>query len=339
MAAACGYRTALVGKYLHGYVDTAAKSPAPGWDKWYAMLRPFKYFKLKLGVNGKVVRFPNRARDYLTSVLSRYAVRFVRRSAPRKRPFFLWFTPWAPHESHHSVRQTPTSGGREATVATEPRSRRRATTGRSSRHPFRSAVVRRGGRQRQARLHPPFPPLRSAGSAHAPGQFVQRYRCRLASLPAVDRGIKRLLETLEKAGELDNTVIVFTSDNGFFGEHRLALGKNLPYEEAIRVPLMIRVPTGVSLAAPGGVVHQPVANIDLAPTLLELARAQPCISSTQCRVMDGRSLVPLLQGDTSRGPRTGASWSRAGQSVRRARAASRHHTRRVGAPRDDRRRE
>ena len=298
-----GYKTALVGKYLHGYVDAEARSPAPGWDKWYAMLRPFKYFQLKLGVNGKIVHFPNRARDYLTSVLSRYAVRFVRRSVPRKRPFFLWFTPWAPHESHPGTRETARKRGArnnrcDGTAIPAPRD---------------------NGSFLEAPL--PNPPsfdefdvndkpdfIRNAlrfgePGAHTRRDIVQRYRCRLASLPAVDRAIAKLLETLEKAHELDNTVIVFTSDNGFFlGEHRLALGKNLPYEEAIRVPLMIRLPTGVSLAAPGGVVHQPVANIDLAPTLVELAGAQPCISSVQCRVMDGRSLVPLLRGDTSAWP-------------------------------------
>lgn len=110
-----GYRTGLVGKYLHGYVNTAAKKPAPGWDKWYAMLRPFKYFDLKLGVNDKVVRYPDRARDYLTTVLSRYAVRFVRRNAPRKRPFFLWYTPWAPHESHSPVGESARKRGAQST--------------------------------------------------------------------------------------------------------------------------------------------------------------------------------------------------------------------------------
>jgi N-acetylglucosamine-6-sulfatase len=94
-------------------------------------------------------------------------------------------------------------------------------------------------------------------------------------------------------------VLVFASDNGFyFGEHRIARDKTHPYEEGIRVPLMMRVPQrylGVVPAVPQ--VHEQVANIDLAPTLLELARGQPCPADEECRVMDGRSLMPLLRGE------------------------------------------
>jgi N-acetylglucosamine-6-sulfatase len=296
-----GYRTALVGKYLHGYVNTQAKHPAPGWDKWFAMLRPFRYFRLRLGVNGKVTRFPNRARDYLTSVLSRYAVRFVRRNAPRKRPFFLWYTPWAPHEAHPGTRNTK-RGARssrcDGTAIPAPRDDA-AFLEQSLPNPpsFDESDVSDKPSFIRASLHFNQP------GAHTVRDIVQRYRCRLASLPAVDRGIGRILDALAKADELDNTVIVVTSDNGFFlGEHRLALGKNLPYEEAIRVPLVMRLPPSLGQVPPGSTIHEPVANIDLAPTLLELAGAKPCISSLQCRVMDGRSLMPLLHGETSAWP-------------------------------------
>jgi arylsulfatase A-like enzyme len=114
--------------------------------------------------------------------------------------------------------------------------------------------------------------------------ILRTYRARLESLQAVDELVERLVDALEETGQLDRTVIVFTSDNGFFlGEHRIADGKLLPYEESIRVPLIVR---GGGFPA-GYTAEQPVANIDLAPTIVELTGAKPR------RTMDGRSLLPL----------------------------------------------
>ena len=124
-----------------------------------------------------------------------------------------------------------------------------------------------------------------------------RYRCTLASLQAVDRGVERVYEAFEAAGEINNTVFIFTSDNGYyFGEHRLE-GKSVPYEEAIRVPLAIRLPA--ALQPEGGTVRETsatTANIDLAPTILDLAGAEAC-TPDDCRTMDGRSVLPLMLGD------------------------------------------
>jgi arylsulfatase A-like enzyme len=126
--------------------------------------------------------------------------------------------------------------------------------------------------------------------------ITQRYRCALASLLAADRGMAQIDAELAKAGELENTIVIFTSDNGFYyGEHRLAREKIRPYEEALRVPFVIRMPQGL-LGPTVSSVDEPVANIDLAPTILELAGAPPCYKPGRCRVMDGRSVVPLLLG-------------------------------------------
>jgi N-acetylglucosamine-6-sulfatase len=128
----------------------------------------------------------------------------------------------------------------------------------------------------------------------------KRYRCTLASLAGVDRGVKKIWRALGQTGERDNTVLVFMSDNGFFfGEHRLAKSKFRVYEEAVRVPLAIRVPQSLLGAAGVGEVSQQVANIDLAPTLLELAGAEPCLTGGNCRVMDGRSLLDLMAGSAA----------------------------------------
>lgn len=128
-------------------------------------------------------------------------------------------------------------------------------------------------------------------------------RCRLASLREVDRGVEGIVGALRRADAIDNTVLVFTSDNGLFeGEHRLAGGKRLPYAESIRVPFVARFPRAVIGAEPPARVKRITANIDLAPTLLELAGASPPLPSGVCRVMDGRSMLPLLTGHPEEWP-------------------------------------
>ena len=116
-------------------------------------------------------------------------------------------------------------------------------------------------------------------------QIRESYQQRLESLLAVDEAVARLVEALRRARDLDDTLIIFTSDNGFFhGEHRVPTGKLLPYEPSIRVPLIMRGP-GIPA---GRRVHQRVANIDLAPTIVDAAGATPG------RIMDGRSLLPVI---------------------------------------------
>jgi arylsulfatase A-like enzyme len=111
-----------------------------------------------------------------------------------------------------------------------------------------------------------------------------RYRARLRSLLAVDDLVARVVSVLEETGQLDRSVLLFTSDNGFFlGEHRIREGKILPYEEAIRVPLLAR---GGGFPA-GKKVDQPVSNVDLAATIVALTGAVPGLE------LDGRSLLPV----------------------------------------------
>jgi arylsulfatase A-like enzyme len=127
---------------------------------------------------------------------------------------------------------------------------------------------------------------------------TEHYRCSIESLYGVDRGIGPIWDAIGAQGELNRTVFVFTSDNGyFFGEHRIPKGKPYPYEENIRTPLTVRVPPryrdGAALVPTS---NAPVANIDVAPTLLELAGAEPCVRADRCRTLDGRSLMPLIDG-------------------------------------------
>ena len=128
-----------------------------------------------------------------------------------------------------------------------------------------------------------------------------RYECRIETLPAVDRGVAQIVDALRKSGELEDTILVFSSDNGTFqGQHRLPGGKGLAYEEASHLPLAISVPPKYAGgAAPPATVGEMTANIDYAPTFIDWAGSQSCPEVGGCRVMDGRSLLSLF--DSSKG--------------------------------------
>jgi arylsulfatase A-like enzyme len=144
---------------------------------------------------------------------------------------------------------------------------------------------------------------------------------RIRSLQAVDEAVADAVATLREVGELSNTVVIFTSDNGMLmGEHRL-MNKNVPYEQSLRVPLLVRgpgIPRGEKRA-------QAVTMVDLAPTVLEISGA------SADEIIDGRSLLPLLRGNAVRGrgtvliqtgPRTRAernTWGWGWRGVRTAR--------------------
>jgi len=107
---------------------------------------------------------------------------------------------------------------------------------------------------------------------------------------SVDEGIGRIWSVLQKSGQLDNTFFVFTSDEGYFyGEHGLSYERRLAYEESARIPLLFRYP---ALIKAGSFVDSMALNIDMAPTLLQVAGAEPLGNA------HGRSLLPLLKGDT-----------------------------------------
>ena len=282
-----GYKTALVGKFMHGYEDAAETplTPAPGYTDWYALLAN-SYYRYGVSDNGDRIWFGRHPNDYATTVINRRAVELIRTYAKSDEPFFIHVAHIAPH-SHRTKGSIC-----DHTAQPAPRDIRRY-----SRAVFPS---------------PPPPAFDEADVFDKPS-FIQtlrnltakdrrelrlRYRCRAASLREVDRGVRRTVQVLKRTGELAKTVIVLTGDNGYFvGEHRIRRGKGLPYEEAIAQPLVMRVPSRYRGEGPlVQTVPEAVANIDLAPTLLDLAKADPCPPEGDCRTLDGRSLMPLLEG-------------------------------------------
>jgi N-acetylglucosamine-6-sulfatase len=281
------YRTAHVGKWLHGYGEAVGdvSLPAPGWDLWVELLSFNQYYGYQLSVDGDLVRYGQENRDYVTTVLNKRAANWVHEYVEGRRPLFLSVAHMAPH----SAKARPN-------VCT------------------RSALPHRKDYDLWTNERLPLPPNYAEEDVSDKPQFIQdrsqippeqsgdlrrKYRCRLASLMDVDRGVEKLVDEFKRKGELAETVFVFTSDNGFFiGEHRLLNGKGLPYEEAIRVPFAIRVPKkylGQAGVAEPSVDHL-AANIDIAPTLLRLADGEPCTAQGTCRAMDGHSLMPLIKG-------------------------------------------
>ena len=276
-----GYVTAHVGKWLHQFerVQKPKTKPAPGWDEWYTALEPRAYYDYTLYVNGGKVKYGDADRDQLTDVLTRTSVKLIRKYVPRDKPLFLELDQYAPH----------------------------AGPGRTKNKCLNAPVPSPGDEGLFKNEQLPKPPSFNEEDISDKPSFIKdlpslsdkaissiekRYRCTLASLAGVDRGVKKIWRVLGQTGERDNTILVFMSDNGFFfGEHRLAKSKFRVYEEAVRVPLAIRVPPALLGGNAVPEVDQAVANIDLAPTLLELAGAE------SQRVMDGRSLLDIMSGD------------------------------------------
>jgi arylsulfatase A-like enzyme len=283
-----GYNTIHVGKFMNAYGKFVADPAevAPGWDEWQTLLSgDGQYYGYDLSDNGRVVHKGKANRDYVGRVVTRKAVKAVRKYSSKQAPFYLQVDQRGPHVARGN---RPGRCGGTRNPEPDPQDL----------DMFRDAPLPEPRSFDEAHMgdKPPYirdtPPM-----THRDQKLIKRHwACALASLVSVDRGVARIFNAVKKAGEIRKTVFVYISDNGqFYGEHRILNGKVLPYEEALHEPLVIRMPKryrdGAPVDASSG---KPVANIDLAPTILALAHGQPCPPEGPCRVMDGRSLMPLL---------------------------------------------
>jgi len=320
-----GYRTALIGKWLNGYGALDAHGEVPtGFDIWRGLLdvSAYDYYNFVMNLNGtlktwgdadfarKLVEFanvevtpidPNNAlatvlaklhdvfgpppytyfgaqnpQDYSPDVTGKITEDLVGAERNSTKPFFIWWAPAAPHREDVST----TLLGR---------------TGRDPRPAPRYADKLSG----YTLPRPPsfneadFADKPSNMRDHAPSltdaqiqQLQLDYEGRIGSLLAVDDHVAQLVKILRTTDQLNNTLIVFVSDNGWLqGEHRIPGDKFLPYEESIRVPFILRGP-GVPA---GKTVRGQVSNVDFAPTLVEIAKAKAG------RTMDGVSLMPTVR--------------------------------------------
>ncbi len=269
-----GYRTMHVGKFLNRYGQHLGPHHVPpGWDEWHASIDPstYRYYGYTLNENGELVTYP---RAYSTDLYGERAIELIE-DAAGDEPFFLNVGFLAPHagapRDADDLRglATPSPAARHRDrFAGEPLPR-------AVRAAFDEADV--SDKPAYLRARPRIGALRAV--------IGENYRQRLESLLAVDEAVVAIVDALREEGELDETLVVFTSDNGFFhGEHRMPSEKMLVYEPAVRVPLIMRGP-GVPAGERRG---QLVTNADLSPTILEVAGASPA------KPQDGRSLLPLL---------------------------------------------
>jgi len=289
-----GYRTAHVGKYLNGYrfaVDDPAEV-APGWSQWHTVLDPTSYYSAPFSLNGRLRASGTHPEEHTTAIINRSAVEMVRRFAGRgKRPLFMVVDQFAPHRSGGpSLVERCAAPGPEPLLADAT-----AFTGAPLPRPPSFNEVDVADKPSFVRERDPY------GAAQI-AALERTYGCTLAALQGVDRGIGQIWRELGRVGERRNTAIVFTSDNGFyFGEHRLSFEKTVPYRESHEVPLLMRLPPDAG-ARRERRVYELVANVDLPATILDLAGAEPCRARADCRILDGRSLLPLARGDDDAWP-------------------------------------
>ena len=266
-----GYETAFIGKWHMGNDD----KPRPGFDRWVSFKGQGTYLNPDINEDGKAVK-PS---GYTTDILNGYAVEFIKRR--HAKPFLVYLA----HKAiHPEVTQNDDGSIRvsDAELFIPAERHKNLYAGKTIPHRpnYQRAPSGKPALQRQIGDLPPL----GAATATRDEAILGRQR----SLMAIDEGVGEILAVLREIGQLDNTIIVFTSDNGYFyGEHGLSVERRLAYEESIRMPLLVRYPKAVKS---GTVCDQVALNIDLAPTLLELAGI--AVPNT----VQGRSLVPLLKG-------------------------------------------
>ncbi len=260
-----GYRTGLLGKYLNGYPDTVAPTfVPPGWDEWDSPTsggNPYSEYNYRLNENGELVRYGSSPQDYLVDVLSRKSSEFIQQKSAK--PFFLYVAPYVPHQpatpapryadAFPGVQAPRTPSFNEADMSAEPQ----------------------------------WLQNRPLLDDQQIATIDQLYRKRLQSMLGVEDLVENVVDTLQKTGQLDNTYIVFGSDNGFhLGQHRLPPGKMTAFEEDIHVPLIVRGPD----VPEGKKVDDLAMNIDLAPTFADLGGAKTP------SFVNGRSLTSEIHG-------------------------------------------
>ena len=257
-----GYTTALFGKYLNRYGVAAsdARYVPPGWDHWTTFLAKVKYYDYRLVSDGKVERYGHDAASYSTDVLARKAASFIQHA---RKPFFLELAPFGPH-----LPATP-----------PPRYKSAFARNTWTKPPSFNAA--------EALTKPAYMRALAPLSTKALADADLFRRDQLGSALAVDDAVRSLIKALQARHLLGSTMIVFASDNGVaWGEHRLLPSEKLvPYEESIRVPLVVRYDPLTHGRAREE--KRLALNIDYAPTFAALAgRRMPWA--------DGRSLLGVL---------------------------------------------
>jgi N-acetylglucosamine-6-sulfatase len=269
---AAGYKTGLFGKYLNGYNQGNTYVP-PGWDRWFGA-GAFRYLDYDANDQGTIRHFGTSDSDYVTDVVGEKTKTFISTSAAQGKPFFAYVAPIAPHEP--------------ATPA--PRDRHSYDDLKAPRPP---SFNEKGVSEK-----PPWIRSRPRLTPEKIAKIDKRHEGRVETLQSLDDMVAGIVRKLKDRGVRGNTYVFFTSDNGLAqGEHRRPAGKANPYEEDVRMPLLVRGP-GV---AAGSNTSKLALNTDYLPTFADLAcsSSRPCDTQNWRYDPDGRSLLPVLKGNTT----------------------------------------
>src|SRR5687768_10447564 len=251
-----GYASAYVGKWHMGNDDSAR----PGFDRWVSFKGQGRYVDPTLNIDGKA----EEKTGYVTDILTDYAVDYLNQE--HDKPFVLYV-------GHKAVHGPFTPAPRHANLYGDEKLPQRPNV--------KADITGKPAIRREVDGKPTYNPEKGVGENSIRNQL----RC----LVSVDEGIGRILEALDKNNLAENTLVIFTSDNGYFWNEHFMGDKRAAYEESIRVPLVMRWPKGIK---PGTKVEKMVLNVDVAPTLLELAGAK------SPEKVHGRSLAPLMKGES-----------------------------------------
>uniref|UniRef100_A0A8D8MLH6 N-acetylglucosamine-6-sulfatase n=1 Tax=Culex pipiens TaxID=7175 RepID=A0A8D8MLH6_CULPI len=256
LLAKSGYSTFYAGKYLNEYHSDRVPS---GWTQWYGLHGNSRYYNYTLNENGQIKFYQD---EYLTDLLKTRTLEFITSIDATKTPFFAMVAPPAPHAPF--------------------------TAADRHQHLFPDVEA-----LKTKNFNLPCGPLEKHWLLTMPPVLSKQtltyldtiYRNRWRSLMAVDELVESVVSQLESKNLLNNTYIFYTSDNGYhIGQFSLPYDKRQPYETDIRVPFLVAGPK----IAPKSLVNSPVALIDIAPTIAELAQLEP---STP---MDGKSILSKL---------------------------------------------
>ena len=253
------------------------------------------------------------SKNYSPDVTAGISNTIIKAQAKSKKPFFLWWSPASPHREDvdGGVRNGYRDGGRYKALSSNKHAEDKSSLSKLVKDPRPapryeslnwdwSQITKKPNFDAPPTGHPlnqqlilanPLTDLKKA-------QLEADYNGRLGSVKAVDDGIKTLIASLKSTKQLTNTIVLFTSDNGWLqGEHRVPGDKYLPYEESIRVPLVMSGP-GIPAGNGGRTVSTLVTNVDFAATLLDAAKA------TAGRTQDGISLLGAAKGTSTLTPRS-----------------------------------
>ncbi|WP_235737328.1 sulfatase-like hydrolase/transferase [Nocardioides alcanivorans] len=270
-----GYDTLFVGKYLNGYGENDQTYLPPGWSDFRASIdySTYSFTDTLFNANGRVVK----PAGYSTDLIAEMTTEMLADRPDPDRPFYLWANYVAPHTGGGDESDDPkvTQSDPEAQLATTRPADRHRNTFSDEELPDVPEMWRAPDKSRWATK-------KKSGAYRSAMREVNQQR--IESLQAVDEAIRDTVKALRKQGELDDTYVIVTSDNGFMTGHNNKMGKLLPYDNSLRIPILVRgpgLPEGTS-------TELAVTNPDLAATIAALAGAEPG------RVVDGVDVLPWL---------------------------------------------